>query len=327
MKSGCYLTIALLTGLILLDHYVLSQYVDPPEVWIGSVLLGVATWLSIGAVWNAWALTGIVRALRHAAEGLTPKDGELSAVEGIIQPYGSPTLAPLSRKPCVIYEYEMTRRVQSRSNGKTHTSDLVDFCGIGMAPCEVQTEQQTIALMGYPELDAFETKRCEPGTRPTARDHVRNTEWEDYSGFRVIHGFSQMLGALTASKEEVHRDFRMVSAKDCPWLRPADGNSYPNDDGYNPVFTEKRISVGQRVVAIGVYRADAEALTTKNRTSFQRLVLLPGPLADEYAKAKSSRRSYFIGGLIALCLVHAIAGGLLWRFVTFKAQQEQKQQA
>lgn len=328
MKGGCYLTIALLTGLILGYQAILRPYAEPPELWICASIMGVLSWLCLGALWSAWSLAGTIRALGHAREGAQPGDGELTAIYGRLQPYEKPILAPMSGQPCVLYEYEITRMQRTQKQ----TQKLVDFAGIGMAPCEIQSETETLALLGYPDIEDFPSVTCGPGTRSRAREYVDTTEWKDCSGLNLLRGAREMWGALTSRGEEIREDYRMIGPKDCHWLGregepPDEQRQRDRRDDYHPTITEKRLNVGIYVTALGIYRADSQALTTQTGTTLQRLQLLPGTIEQEYQKARSSRRAYVRGGLFGLIFFHAVAYGMLQLYLHSKAAKEQQKQA
>lgn len=323
MKAGCYLSLAMLTGIVLGYHAWLLKYLDPPELWWASGVMGLLTWFCIGSIWNGLALGSTIRALANAQDGMAPHDGTLSAIEGHIHPYGEPTIAPLSDESCVIYEYEIKRTVTS--DGKTR--EIVDFSGIGMAPCEIRSEHQTIALYGFPEIDEFPAESSGLGWQARAKQLVRTTDWEDYSGLKVIRGFSALMGAITSNNEEIHKDFRMVGPGTCPWLESADDDpdviaERRKRDDYQPRLSERRIRVGQKVLAIGKYNAATESFSTTTGTVFQRPRLLRGSLAEALPKARGSRRSYLIGGLLAFVIIHAIATGVLWIYFHSSETQE-----
>lgn len=326
MKGGCYLTIALLTGLILGYQAILRPYAEPPELWICASIMGVLSWFCLGALWTAWSLAGTIRALGHAREGTQPRDGELTAVNGRLQPYEKPIVAPMSGKPCVLYEYEITRTQRTQKQ----TQKLVDFAGIGMAPCEIQTETDTIALLGYPDIEDFPSVTCGPGTRARAREYMDTAAWKDCTGLNLLRGVREMWGALTSRGEDIREDYRMIGPKDCHWLG-SEGETAEEQrqrdrrDDYHPTITEKRLDVGISVTALGIYRADSHALTTQTGTTLQRLQLLPGTIEQEYQKARSSRRAYLQGGLIGLIFFHAVAYGMLQLYLRSQAEKAQKQ--
>jgi hypothetical protein len=311
MKAGCYLTIALLTGLVLAEHYWLQPTLDGSVLWIVSGILGVASWLAVGAIWNAVVSGGTLRALRLARDGALPRDGQLAAIRGAILPVGPPLLAPLSGAPCVLYEYELTREETRRTKSGTERHKVTDFAGIGMAPCEVRVENQAVALYGFPDLDDLPGERLPSDLHADiAQRYVRETEWEDCTGLNLFRGFGTMLGALTSTGEAIRRDWRMIAPADCAWLIPRD-DPQAGHGSYSPALSEKRIAAGETVIAVGVFDETSQSLSPRTRTNLQRLQLLRGELDDVIRKTARSRRTSFIGGLLTLIIIHAIAVGVL----------------
>jgi hypothetical protein len=283
--------------------------------------MGVAAWLSIGALWNAWMSGRSLRALREARDGVTPTDGKWSAVVGTLQPAAQTLTAPFSGKPCVVYEFEASRTVTHTSDdGPDRESKVVDFAGIGMVPCDVRTETQSFALYGYPDLEEIPEMPCRtPDEIHRAKEFVRATEWEDATGLKAVRAFGSMLGALTSREEAIRRNWRMTSPAKCDWLQ---GNPFvPGSDdvpkksfSYGASLTEKRLDAGEPVIALGVYQETAGALVTRTGTNLQRLKLMRGDIAQLVEKTARSRRAMILGGLIALVIIHGIAFGLLWLY-------------
>jgi hypothetical protein len=211
----------------------------------------------------------------------------------------------------VLYEYELTRTERRRTKNGTENHKLTDFAGLGMAPCEIRVDNQAIALYGFPDLDEIPLKQL-PTDRhsDTAQRYVRETEWEDCTGLNLFRGFGTMLGALTSTGETIRRDWRMISPAECAWLIPRD-DPQAGQKGYSPTLSEKRIGVGEPMIAIGVFDEASQSLSTRTGTNLQRLQLLRGDLPDVIRKITRSRWSLVIGGLVTLVLAHAVAiGGL-----------------
>ncbi|HUQ70134.1 MAG TPA: ankyrin repeat domain-containing protein [Planctomycetaceae bacterium] len=311
MKSGCYLTLALLTGLVLAEHYWLQRTLDWPALWIIAGVLGVASWLAIGAIWNAAMSGGTLRALKLARDGALPQDGKLAAIGGAMLPVGPPMTGPLSGEPCVMYEFELTRDETRKSKNGTQNQKVTDFAGIGMAPCEIRTDSQAIALYGFPDLDEFAYQKLPSSLHAdVAQRYVRETEWEDCTGLNVLRGFGAMLGALTSTGEEIRRDWRMISPAKCPWLLSRDDPD-AGEKSYFPTLSEKRLAVGETVIAVGVFDTASQSLATRTGTNLHRLRLLRGDIHDVIGKIARSRRTSYIGGFLTLVIVHAIAVGVL----------------
>ena len=140
MKPGCFLSLALLSGLTALYHQWFQQIVDPPWVWIASFIAALVIWLCIGALQNAWSIRKSAAAIRRHLDGLAPMDGQLEAAAGRIALHGDPILSPLTGTECAFYEYEIYRMVKQKSskNGTTSTTKVVDFAGIGVTQAFAQ---------------------------------------------------------------------------------------------------------------------------------------------------------------------------------------------
>lgn len=310
MKAGCFLSIALLAGLVLGEHAWIYQRLPIQEAWIGSGILGVIAWLCLGSLWRSWESIGIIRALRNARDGVPPGDGELVAISGSIHPHGDPILAPLTETPCVAYEYEISRRNVGNSDSSDQT--VVDFAGIGMAPCELRSEDRVLALYGFPDLEEIAFETCGPGARRNAELYVRRAPFEDCSGLRVITGFGKMLNALTTPGEEIRRDFRMIARGSCPWLQSSGETASPaKANDYSPSIQEKRLAIGETLLAIGLYDAAAEALVTRSGSTFRRTIFKRTTVGQALSVAQSEQRLFFWGGLIALVVSHAIGFGIV----------------
>jgi hypothetical protein len=305
MKTGCFFSLALLTGFILLYRPWIAHTVDSPYDWAGAAALGIGAWLSFGALLHAWGLGKTIRALRAAVEGLRPVNRRLTAVAGELHPYGEPIVAPLSRRTCVIYEYEI-KRIVPGGDGQDH--EPLDFTGIGMAPCEVRPEEgDPIALWGYPDYQKLTQERC--GPRERAREFVEGTTWERVN---LVTGLAKLIGVWTSVTETIRRDLQLIKPDDCPWLpvpdeTPEQMEERRRNDSYQPRLLERRLEVGQRVTVLGRYHEESQALVAAKGTNFRPLELRKQPPAAWLKEARVSRRSYLIGGVIAAVMIHLVA--------------------
>jgi hypothetical protein len=311
MKSGCFLSLALLSGLTALYHQWFQRIVDPPHVWYVSFAAAVVCWLCIGALQHAWSLRKWIGAVRRCADGFEMHEGQLEAAAGRIELIGDPVIAPLSGKRCAFYEYEIFRVVRHhRKNSSPQTQEIVDFAGIGTAPAVIRTDERSVGLFGFPDLGELtnETVTSEGATQ-RARELVVGTEWEDCSGLRMFQGFSRMMQALGTSQDVTRRDWRMAAVRDCAWLQSGDVEDASSS--YSPKLREKRVSEGREVVAIGPYVAESEGLVTLGVQNAQRIRIYSGTLAEVRRKLQSSRSASFWGAIVFLVLLHLASWGLL----------------
>lgn len=312
MKPGCFLSLALLSGLTALYHQWFQQIVDPPWVWIASFIAALVIWLCIGALQNAWSIRKSAAAIRRHLDGLAPMDGQLEAAAGRIALHGDPILSPLTGTECAFYEYEIYRMVKQKSskNGTTSTTKVVDFAGIGVTQAFVQDDNGEIALFGFPDLTSLsydDVRDGGPSVRGRAKRLVEETAWEDCSGFKALSGFGRMMQALSSSDDSRRHDWRMISPKDCAWLTPGEADP----ETYVPVLAEKCVPAGYEVVAIGPYSAEVQGLVTKSAKNLERIQIVSGSAEEAEKSLRGSVRSHIFGSLFFLVATQLVAWGML----------------
>lgn len=312
MKPGCFLSLALLSGLTALYHQWFQRTVDPPAVWIVSFIAALVCWLCIGSLQHAWLMRKFIAAVKRHRDGFAPMDGQLEAASGTIELHGEPILSPLTATECAFYEYEIYRMVESQgsSDSGNSTHKVVDFAGIGVAPSVIKTESGEIGLFGFAELTEFPYERVNaPETSGRARKLVRDTAWEDCTGFKALSGFALMMQALGSSDDSKRHDWRMISPDKCRWL-PKDETD-EGQDSYFPTLAEKCVTAGMQVVAVGPYVGEVEGLVTQSAKDNSRIRLYRGT-ADEVLKSVTASRRRHVGwALFVLVLMHLIALGML----------------
>lgn len=319
MKPGCFLSLALLSGLTALYHQWFQRTVDPPAVWIVSFIAAVVCWLCIGSLQHAWLMRKFIAAVKRHREGFAPMDGQLEAASGTIELHGEPILSPLTATECAFYEYEIYRMVQNTKSKESNDSaqKVVDFAGIGVAPSVIRTADGEVGLFGFADLADFPDERVNaPETSGRARKLVRETAWEDCTGLKVLSGFGMMLRALGSSDDSQRHDWRMVSADKCRWL-PRDksvrdeNEVYDGDDTYYPMLSEKRVTPGTQIVAVGPYVGSAEGLVTQGANDNARIRIYRGTSDEVLQRVAASRRKHVGWALFMLVLMHLIAFGML----------------
>ncbi len=318
MTPGCFLSLALLSGLVALYHQWFLRTVDPPEVWIPSGICGFIAWLCIGGLMHAWSTRKLGAAVRRARDHFAPMDGQLEAVAGPVHPHGDPILAPLTGTECVYYEYEIYRMVRTSgtANKTASTQKIVDFAGIGVAPAYVKTDDREIGLFGFADLTDFEYAQVNaPETSGRARRLVRETEWEDCTGLKAFHGFGSMMKALGSSEDARRHDWRMIKPSQCRWLPQATSESGEEEDepsgSYSPILAEKCVTPGRPIVAIGPYVAEVEGLVTQSARDNARIRVYRGTIDEVYNGLSRTRRSAIFWSLVVLVAMHLIAFGVL----------------
>jgi len=312
MKPGCFLSLALLSGLTALYHQWFLHTLDYPEVWVVSFVAALFCWLCIGGLQHAWLMRKFIAAVKRHRDGFAPMDGQLEAVSGTVELHGEPILSPLAATECAFYEYEIYRMTQTAGTNDSPGSaqKVVDFAGIGVAPSVVRSENGDIGLFGFADLAEFSYEKVNaPETSGRARRLVRDTAWEDCTGLKVLSGFSLMMRALGSSDDSKRHDWRMVTPDKCGWL-PTD-EAEGGKDTYFPILAEKCVTPGTQVVAVGPYVAEAEGLVTQSAKDNSRIRIYRGTAAEVLKTVTESRRKYVFWSLFVLALMHLVALGVL----------------
>ena len=222
MKVGCVVSLVIFAAFVYGYYVWLGQTFEPgtKEVWIGAFVAGLVATGGIGALWNSYYAWRDGAVLSDALVDLPRRDGRRTAVAGTLEPLGQPLVAPLSGKPCVLYEFDIYREeTRTKKGGGTETSKAVDFCGIGKAECIIRSTSTKLRLIGFPDLDPLpERHLIDPDDEQRARQYVQFTAWEDTSGLGIFRGARDMFGALVGNEDPLKKDWRMIAVKDCPWL-------------------------------------------------------------------------------------------------------------
>ncbi len=220
MKLGCFFGL-LIYALISYGYYVwFGQTFEGKELWIASFAVGLIATFGVGALSNAFYAWRDAWVLGDALIDMARRDGKRTAVAGTLEPVGAPRTAPLSGKPCVLYEYTVFRHeTRRKSKGGTETIKVVDFTGLGKCECIIQSTASRLRLIGFPDLDPIaENNLTKPDDIARARQYVQSTAWEDTTGLGVVRGARNMFAALTGNDESLKKDWRMIGVRDCDWL-------------------------------------------------------------------------------------------------------------
>ena len=220
MKLGCIFALALYAAFVFGYYHWLGQTFEGKELWIASFVVGLIATGGIGALGNSYLAWRDASVLSDAIVDMPRRDGKRTAAAGRLEAVGQPLTAPLSGKPCVLYEYDISREVtRSKKGGGTETSKSVDFAGLGKTECIIASTATRLRLLGFPDLDPLEDEYLQDQADvERARQYVQFTAWEDTSGLGIFHGVRDMFGALTGSEASLRKDWRMISVKECAWL-------------------------------------------------------------------------------------------------------------
>jgi hypothetical protein len=259
MKLGCVIGLLLYAAFVYGYYVWLGQTFEGKELWIASFIVGLIATLGVGALGNSYYAWRDGAVLSDALIDMPRRDGKRTAVAGTLEPLGQPLAAPLSGKPCVMYEYDIFRQVtRTKKDGGTETSKDVDFAGVGKTECIIRSTSSQLRLIGFPDLEPLTEEHLgEEADVLRARQYVQFTPWEDTSGLGVLRGVREMFNTLTGNEESFRKDWRMISAGDCAWLRAepaanpaaepaATGETHPNVSGKSAANRRRGGGVGRR---------------------------------------------------------------------------------
>src|SRR5262245_24914740 len=189
----------------------LEKMFDPRGVYIGAAVVALLVGGCLGTLYNArvayreWSL---VAAARH---GMPHSDGRWTAVAGEIHPVGEPLKAPFSGEDCVLCEYdvESQHRVSSASSDGDSKPGS-DFAGFLMNPCVIRGDQGETRLLGFPNLEGFGERVCKGAeVAANARAFLTGTEFEDFSGLKMVTVFSAIKAAWSDDDGLVRKNIRL----------------------------------------------------------------------------------------------------------------------
>ena len=120
---------------------------------IAGCLVALPALFALSMLYTGWQRLQERAQLARASEGGLPADGKQGVFYGPIYRNGPPLIAPLSRRSCLLYRYEVSH-IETRSNfGKNRTSDvtitdtIVDAEGFALTPSAIQTSGGPIKLL------------------------------------------------------------------------------------------------------------------------------------------------------------------------------------
>jgi hypothetical protein len=221
---SCLLSLLLYAGLVSAYYYGLRNDLEAPAIYWVSGIVGFLTTLALGALRNGWMTGKDAACVRNLDWSMMPRDGQRVAIAGRLEALGDTIIAPLSGRTCLIYEYELSRySTSTNTSGETESQNLIDFAGIGMAPCIVRGDARSVELHGFPTMTNIETESYGDTLEDMARArrYLLATSWKDCSGKKIFAGAGHMLRSLFESEGSSRHDWRMVNENNCAWLDPA----------------------------------------------------------------------------------------------------------
>lgn len=329
MLKGCGLSLLMLAALAGGYMVAFDQVFQRPEGLIFGAISGLITFFCIGALSNAWTAWSDWSLISKADFGLQLNDGCKVAVAGRIRAEGEPMQAPFSGKECVICEYDICKP-ETESSDRDTDDTAADYAGFLMSPCKIQTSSGDVRLLGFPMIDDVITDNCLNSSEvQAAREFLRNTEFEDRSGMKLVSILSVFSDVWSDDDGRVERHMRLTSNsidKIIPPDTEESAKAYNDaliedeqlgefdegmiDEGGHvfiglPKLIEKRVEPGEEVVVIGIYSEVHRGLMPpKGSTTVNRLKR--GTAAEVAAKLQSSVMANVIGGLVVLAILHGV---------------------
>ncbi|MEO6259362.1 MAG: hypothetical protein ABIP63_03395 [Thermoanaerobaculia bacterium] len=278
MKTGCAKSLLMIAGLGAVWYALFHLWFPPQEAIAGSLACGFGSLMIVGGIQSAF------KALR-AASGIgedsftsdmrpgagAPEDGKLITVVGRIRATGPTLRAPFSQRACLLYQYEV-----SRSAAGSRGDNPKAFAGFALTPSVIDASNRSIKLLGFPELEGFDSETLEEAAAPRALDsfgqevlvlaqslqnaraYIAATSFEDMQGFAAVgKAWGAIKERIADDDGTVRKDWQMVD------------KSY---DISESTLSEEIIVSGEQVCATGVYSAAKGGIVSDLSKGLNKLV-------------------------------------------------------
>ena len=300
IKKGCAIATVVLLGLFGGYLYLLWGRIEtvPALILAGFGALGLVMVVSqLKAVIFG---SGDAGALKRAEQGLPLEDGREEAVWGPIEPLGAALEAPFSGRSCVAYEYDAKNPSTVDSEGETRPGGST-LAGFALGPSVIRSNRGDVHLLGFSLLNEFPEKVMKhPEDAERAIRYAGSTEFTEMGLAKLGAMLSTMDDAMSDDDGTVRKDMRMKAASAA--------------DLAACTLTEKLITPGETITAIGIWDAARGGLVPKHRGKSVIVRLLPGGGAAMVAHAQ--KRPW---GILAFALVWAGFAHAIIYFVLTKA--------
>jgi hypothetical protein len=245
-----------------------------PSMIIG-VLGGTFAAMLVGAIVGLFRGSGDRGALARAKRGDPPKDGRLEAASGAIRPLGAPLEAPLTGRPCVLYEYTV----------KSTMGGAAEYAGIAMTPSVIESARGPQRVLGWPSLELGV-----PGSPQFDRAHgqayVERTSFEELKVTKLIGMFTD---SLADDDGQIRRDLRSSGAT--PTL-------------HQKILDEKIVAPGEVVTLLGRWSDAKGGFTSGGSAILNRIYVAP---LDVVAKRQAADPwKQLLVALFFFTVLHAI---------------------
>jgi hypothetical protein len=303
VKRGCL--IVLLVGLAVGAVYyrLLHEIVDPPGDLLLTIICVPMLLLFVNGLVGKWLWGSRDQAALRRAQGNEPmKDGRLEAAIGAIHPLAAPLQAPFSGSACVAYQYEMKARLGDRK---------ADAFGFALTPSVIRTSRGDVRLLGWGLLDQFPEERAagdEAAAR--ARAYLVAARPEALGAAAVVKMIDQMDEVFVDDDGAVRKDWKLTD-EDLPWP--------------GQMITERRVSVGETVCALGIFSTEKGGLVPRRGRSINRLYRGSGMATS--GRLEGEARSMLGAGTLFFLVSHAFLAAVVYLSATKYRRMSPAEQA
>jgi hypothetical protein len=229
----------------------------PPGDWIGAALVSFFVALGIGGLRKA-RIDRRDAAIVARPEG-PPRDGERVAIAGTLEATGEPLLAPLSRQPCLVYDYSISHipkhalLSENRSDPTSRPSPVIERSGLALAPLVIRSNLREVRLLAYPGLEGFSESDLGEGTIERARRYIAATRFEEQSILDAPGQVAKVVGDRTGS---LRVDWKMSS----------------HENLEDSSFSERLVPPGAKACVVGLYSAAENGIVPQANVGGVRLI-------------------------------------------------------
>ena len=266
------------------------------------LLVGLPALAAFSMLHSSWARLQERADVARAAAGGRPADGKRSAFYGQIHRDGPALVAPLSRRECLLYRYEVShiqtrsRFGSNRTSGVTVTDSIVDAEGFALTPSTIHTAGGAVKLLTLAKLEFVPDSLRFEAIAENYKDYVATAPLK---GTGTLDAHDRLLRSL---------------------LRPSDAGvrydlgtgELSGDVAY--LIKEHIVQHGDHVAVFGVYSAARGGIVSDPESIEPIDVRLRRGSLESLKRGLAIHAAQSLFGAMALC---AVAAGGVWVFFRF----------
>jgi hypothetical protein len=264
---------------------------------IGGLVVAIPAWLVLCQLSGAWLRIQEREQLVHASKGHFLTDGERGVFFGQIQRNGPPLTAPLSKRDCLLYRYEIThtesRPSRLKSTDSSNDSTIHDAEGFALTPSTIHTASGSLKLL-TPVTPKF---KADPIPSGQAVENYR-----EYLTTVTLQGAGS-LDMFPSLKSSIMNDTDGFIRYDL-----GRGQLDPTDQLH---IQEHIVRDGETVAVFGKYSAALGGIVF-DPVGYE--VLLYKGTLESIKKDLSRGAKWYAFGAIALCVVTAVAVRVFFKY-------------